>query len=245
MRRRIAAAALASVTTLVAMFAFKAATTPRSARGALSMFGVKTEQLGVPQAAAVRSDHSRGRSARRNLVRSAEARGRAGSGDAGGTDAGGGGRVGLGRRRGHRAKGRPGPEQTPSAAEPASPESATLESAACAGRGVLEEGPHPPGARSIPQSRRAPCERPRACSRLVTGGRQDEGLGARPCGCAVLWASTDPSPDAQLYLARIQRSAGQRYGAVATLTRLLEQYPDSHEAQDLLDRFADKKIASR
>jgi serine/threonine-protein kinase len=63
---------------------------------------------------------------------------------------------------------------------------------------------------------------------------------------AVRWAQIDPSPEAQLYLAKIQRSAGQRYGALATLTRLLEQHPDIAEAHDLLDKYADnRKLASR
>jgi tetratricopeptide (TPR) repeat protein len=63
---------------------------------------------------------------------------------------------------------------------------------------------------------------------------------------SVRWASTDSSPEAQLYLAKIQRSAGQRYGALATLTRLLEHHPDVAEAHDLLDKYADnRKLASR
>jgi hypothetical protein len=59
------------------------------------------------------------------------------------------------------------------------------------------------------------------------------------------WAQVDSSEDAQLYLARIQHSAGQRYGAVATLNRLLGKHPDSREAQDMLDRYAERKLASR
>jgi hypothetical protein len=63
---------------------------------------------------------------------------------------------------------------------------------------------------------------------------------------AVRWAQLDTSPEAQLYLAKIQRSAGQRYGALATLNRLLEQHPDVAEAHDLLDKYADnRKLASR
>jgi hypothetical protein len=62
---------------------------------------------------------------------------------------------------------------------------------------------------------------------------------------AIKWASSDPSPEAQLYLARIQHAAGQRYGAIATLTRLVGQHPDAREAEELLDRYADKKLASR
>ncbi|HEX4339431.1 MAG TPA: protein kinase [Polyangiaceae bacterium] len=63
---------------------------------------------------------------------------------------------------------------------------------------------------------------------------------------SVRWASIDSSPEAQLYLAKIQRSAGQRYGALATLNRLLEHHPDVAEAHDLLDKYADnRKLASR
>lgn len=62
---------------------------------------------------------------------------------------------------------------------------------------------------------------------------------------AIRWASSDPSPTAQLYLAKIQHAAGQRYGAIATLTRLLERHPETREAQDMLDHFGDRKLASR
>ncbi|HVU06092.1 MAG TPA: protein kinase [Polyangiaceae bacterium] len=62
---------------------------------------------------------------------------------------------------------------------------------------------------------------------------------------AIQWASQDSAPEAQLYLARIQHSAGQRYGAIATLTRLVEKHPDLREAEDLLDRYGEKKLASR
>lgn len=62
---------------------------------------------------------------------------------------------------------------------------------------------------------------------------------------AIRWASTDSAPDAQLYLARIQRAAGQRYGAVATLTRLIEARPDVAEAKEMLDKMGDRKLASR
>jgi serine/threonine-protein kinase len=62
---------------------------------------------------------------------------------------------------------------------------------------------------------------------------------------AITWASRDSSPEAQLYLARIQHAAGQRYGAIATLTRLVAQHPELHEAADMLDRYGEKKVASR
>jgi serine/threonine protein kinase len=62
---------------------------------------------------------------------------------------------------------------------------------------------------------------------------------------AIKWASTDQSPEAQLYLAKIQRSAGQRYGAVATLTRLINEHPDMEKAREMLEQCGDRKIASR
>jgi thioredoxin-like negative regulator of GroEL len=62
---------------------------------------------------------------------------------------------------------------------------------------------------------------------------------------AIRWAALDSSPDAQLYLARVQHAAGQRYGAVATLTRLLADHPGDQQAQDMLDHYADRKLASR
>lgn len=62
---------------------------------------------------------------------------------------------------------------------------------------------------------------------------------------AVHWASVDPSPEAQMYLAKIQRAAGQRYGAVATLTRLIENHPEDSAARELLDQMSDRKLASR
>lgn len=62
---------------------------------------------------------------------------------------------------------------------------------------------------------------------------------------AIKWASLDSSPNAQLYLARVQQSAGQRYGAVATLTRLLDDHPDNQEAREMLSHISDSKLASR
>lgn len=62
---------------------------------------------------------------------------------------------------------------------------------------------------------------------------------------AVHWASVDPSPEAQLYLAKVQRAAGQRYGAVATLTRLIENHPEDSAAREMLDQMSDRKLASR
>ena len=62
---------------------------------------------------------------------------------------------------------------------------------------------------------------------------------------AIKWASVDSSPDAQLYLAHVQQAAGQRYGAVATLTRVLDDHPDSREAREMLARISDSKLAAR
>lgn len=62
---------------------------------------------------------------------------------------------------------------------------------------------------------------------------------------AIKWASADSSEEAQLYLARVQQSAGQRYGAVATLTRLLDEHPENREAREMLGRIGDSKLAAR
>jgi hypothetical protein len=62
---------------------------------------------------------------------------------------------------------------------------------------------------------------------------------------AINWASQDSSPEAQLYLAHVQQAAGQRYGAVATLTRVLSDHPDNREAREMLSRISDSKLAAR
>jgi serine/threonine-protein kinase len=62
---------------------------------------------------------------------------------------------------------------------------------------------------------------------------------------AIKWASLDSSPEAQVYLAHVQQSAGQRYGAVATLTRLLDDHPENREAREMLSRISDSKLAAR
>jgi serine/threonine-protein kinase len=48
------------------------------------------------------------------------------------------------------------------------------------------------------------------------------------------WAEIDGSPEAQLYLARMLRVAGDKDAVVATLTRLLEVHPECDEARMLL-----------
>lgn len=60
---------------------------------------------------------------------------------------------------------------------------------------------------------------------------------------AIKWASVDSSPEAHLYLARTQRAVGQRYGAVATLQRLLDRNPDNEKAQELLAEYAPSRVA--
>lgn len=54
---------------------------------------------------------------------------------------------------------------------------------------------------------------------------------------AIRWAALDPRPEAQLHLARTQRLVGQRYGAVQTLERLLQRFPEHAEASAMLQRY--------
>lgn len=54
---------------------------------------------------------------------------------------------------------------------------------------------------------------------------------------AIRWAAQDPSTEAQLNLARTQRLVGQRYGAIQTLERLLEQEPGNESAQAMLKKY--------
>lgn len=54
---------------------------------------------------------------------------------------------------------------------------------------------------------------------------------------AIRWAALDPRPEAQLHLARTQRLVGQRYGAVQTLERLLQRFPEHQEATAMLQRY--------
>jgi serine/threonine-protein kinase len=240
LRRRIAAAALASATTLVAMFAFKSSHDPAVRARALSMFGVKTEQVAQVSAQAAPAatttmvdppvatlyEAPKPAAEQAAALPAIPAEPESDDVDDGAPSAA------------------PSPEQMPSAADPASPENATLDSELAHAEAFVKKGLtlQALGAYRTLGTRHA------SDARVLRGWSQaavkTKGWG-EALRVAVLWASTDPSPDAQLYLAKIQRSAGQRYGAVATLTRLLEQHPDSQEAQDLLDRFADKKLASR
>jgi uncharacterized protein HemY len=132
----------------------------------------------------------------------------------------------------------------PSAADPATPEDATLESELARAESYSKKGFTLQALAAFRNLGARHASDPRVLKGWSQAAVKTKGWG-EALRVAVLWASTDPSTDAQLYLARIQRSAGQRYGAVATLTRLLEQHPDTQEAQDMLDRFAEKKIASR
>jgi serine/threonine-protein kinase len=54
---------------------------------------------------------------------------------------------------------------------------------------------------------------------------------------ALRWASFDEGPRAQLHLARTQRLVGQRYGAIQTLERFLEDNPKHQEAASMLERY--------
>ncbi len=54
---------------------------------------------------------------------------------------------------------------------------------------------------------------------------------------ATRWAASDPSEAAQLHLARTQRRIGQRYGAIQTLKRLLDESPEHPEASALLEKY--------
>jgi eukaryotic-like serine/threonine-protein kinase len=54
---------------------------------------------------------------------------------------------------------------------------------------------------------------------------------------AIRWASVDAGEASHLHLARTQRLVGQRYGAIQTLERFLEQSPDSKDALSQLSRY--------
>lgn len=54
---------------------------------------------------------------------------------------------------------------------------------------------------------------------------------------AIRWAALDSSSEAQLNLAKTQRLVGQRYGAIQTLERLLEQEPNNETAQAALRKY--------
>jgi serine/threonine protein kinase len=240
MRRRIAAAALASATTLVAMIAFKSSHDPAVRARALAMFGAKTELAASPAATTTMVDPPVATlyEAPKPVVDPAAAMPAvpAASGESAESDSE--------DAEDTTPSAAPSPDQMPSSADPASPDTATLDSELARAESYAKKGLtlQALGAFRTLGARHA------SDARVLRGWSQaavkTKGWG-EALRVAILWASTDPSPDAQLYLARIQRSAGQRYGAVATLTRLLEQHPDSHEAQDLLDRFAEKKLASR
>lgn len=57
---------------------------------------------------------------------------------------------------------------------------------------------------------------------------------------AIRWAAMDPSVDAQMNLAKVQRLVGQRYGAVQTLERLLQNEPTNESAQALLKKIREQ-----
>jgi serine/threonine-protein kinase len=62
---------------------------------------------------------------------------------------------------------------------------------------------------------------------------------------AIKWASVDTKAPAQLHLAEVQKSVGQRFGAVATLERLLDEDPENTKARALLERYAPSRLAMR
>jgi eukaryotic-like serine/threonine-protein kinase len=62
---------------------------------------------------------------------------------------------------------------------------------------------------------------------------------------AIRWASVDPSLDAQLSLARVQRAVGQQGGAVATLERILRSDPDNPQARQLMAAYSPSRLAAR
>lgn len=57
---------------------------------------------------------------------------------------------------------------------------------------------------------------------------------------AIRWAAIDASSEAQLHLAKTQRIVGQRYGAIQTLERLLQQKPNHEPAQAMLKKYRDQ-----
>ena len=60
---------------------------------------------------------------------------------------------------------------------------------------------------------------------------------------ALRWGAVDETPTAQLYLARVQKQVGQRYGAIATIKRVLAVDPHNKQGLALLDRYQGKRVA--
>ena len=60
---------------------------------------------------------------------------------------------------------------------------------------------------------------------------------------ALRWAAVDETPTAQLYLARVQKQVGQRYGAIATIKRVLDRDPENKQGKALMDRYRGKRVA--
>lgn len=54
---------------------------------------------------------------------------------------------------------------------------------------------------------------------------------------AIRWAEIDPNETSHLHLARTQRLVGQRYGAIQTLERYLEQEPSSKQVASVLEQY--------
>jgi hypothetical protein len=63
---------------------------------------------------------------------------------------------------------------------------------------------------------------------------------------ALRWVESDPSPDARLSLARLERATGNAARALALLTELAREDPKSEEVQKLLRALpSDQKLALR
>jgi eukaryotic-like serine/threonine-protein kinase len=62
---------------------------------------------------------------------------------------------------------------------------------------------------------------------------------------AIKWASVDSDTAAHIHLARVQKAVGQRYGAIATLERILAEHPEHEAALELLGRYSPARLALR
>jgi hypothetical protein len=58
---------------------------------------------------------------------------------------------------------------------------------------------------------------------------------------AIRWASVDPNEASHLHLARTQRLVGQKFGAIQTLERFLEQAPESKPALSALQQYKNER----
>lgn len=58
---------------------------------------------------------------------------------------------------------------------------------------------------------------------------------------AIRWATVDPSEASHLHLARTQRLVGQRFGAIQTLERFLNERPESKPALAALEQYRNER----